>query len=128
MYILIINAGSSSVKFTLFSKEEIQVIADGLVERIGIRGTTIHYRSNKGDDLSDETRVVDTHQAVSRIIELLPDPDCGVIQSKTQIAAIGHRVVHGGEKMKFSTRVTAKVKATIQDCFELAPLHNPPNM
>jgi len=128
MYILIINAGSSSVKFTLFSKEEVQVIADGLVERIGIRGTTIHYKSNKGDTFSDETRVADTREAVSRIIELLTDPDCGVIQSKTQIAAIGHRVVHGGEKMKSSTRVTEKVKATIQDCFELAPLHNPPNM
>lgn len=128
MHILIINAGSSSVKFTLFKKEDVQVVAEGLVERIGIEGTTIHYRNNKGDDLSDEARVADTREAVSRIIERLTDPDCGVIQSKAQIVAIGHRVVHGGEKMKSSTRITAKVKATIQDCAELAPLHNPPNM
>jgi acetate kinase len=72
--------------------------------------------------------VADTGQAVSRIIELLTDPDCGVLQSKAQIVAIGHRVVHGGEKMKSSTRVTAEVKAAIQDCVELAPLHNPPNL
>ncbi len=128
MYILIINAGSSSVKFTLFSKETVEVIAGGLVERIGIRGTTTHYRNNKGNDLSDEARVADTREAVSRIIELLTDPEYGVIQSKRQIAAIGHRVVHGGEKMKFAKLVTEKVKATIQDCYELAPLHNPPNI
>lgn len=128
MHILIINAGSSSVKFTLFRRADVQVIAEGLVERIGIKGTTIHYKNNLGDDLSEKVRVADTGEAVSRIIELLTDPDCGVLQSKAQIEAIGHRVVHGGEKMKSSTRVTAEVKAAIQDCVELAPLHNPPNL
>ena len=128
MNILVINAGSSSVKVTLFGVEEDTVLAAGMVERIGIRGTQLDYRNLRGDEIKINSEVADTGQAIDAMTSLLMDEKLGVIRSKAEISAIGHRVVHGGEKIKTSVLITAEVKKIIEACFELAPLHNPLNM
>jgi acetate kinase len=128
MHILTINAGSSSVKFTLYTKEGLQMAADGMVERIGLSETRVVYQNAAGDHITREARVTDTQEAVSLITSLLVDQDIGVINSKEEISAVGHRVVHGGEKISRSVIIDKNVKKIIQDCFELAPLHNPPNL
>jgi acetate kinase len=128
MNILVINAGSSSVKLTLFAIEDDTVLATGMVERIGIRGTQLFYRNLRGDEIKTNAEVADTSQAIDAMTSLLMDEKLGVIRSKTEISAIGHRVVHGGEKIKTSVLITAEVKKVIEECFELAPLHNPPNL
>ena len=128
MYVLIINAGSSSVKFTLFRKDKVQVVVDGLVERIGRNGTAVHYQNSGKDRITWKTPVADARRAVRLIAELLTDKACGVLRSKEEIAAIGHRVVHGGEKINSSVIIDARVKQIIKECFPLAPLHNPPNL
>ena len=128
MYILIINAGSSSVKFTLFKKDDLKMVADGVVERIGLKGTTIHTKNAEGKLASKETRVADTRQAVGLIADLLIDKSNSDIQTGVDIAGIGHRVVHGGEMINSSVVVDDRVKQIVKECFELAPLHNPPNL
>lgn len=128
MPILVINAGSSSVKFTLFGKDERHVSAEGTVERIGLSDTVVHYKNDRGDHITRETGVTGTREAVELVADLLMDKDCGVIQSKAEISAIGHRVVHGGETVKDASVIDERLKAVIRDCFELAPLHNPPNL
>ncbi len=128
MNILVINAGSSSVKFTLFGVEDDTVMATGIVERIGLRGTQLCYRNLRGDEIKKNAQIADTSQAIGVMTSLLMDEKLGVIRSKEEISAIGHRVVHGGEKIKTSTLITTEVKKIIEECFELAPLHNPPNM
>ena len=128
MNILVINAGSSSVKFTLFGVEDNTVLATGVVERIGIKGTQLYFRNRRGDEIKTKAEVADTGQAIDAITSLLMDEKLGVIHSKEDISAIGHRVVHGGEKIKTSVLITTEVKKIIEECFELAPLHNPLNM
>jgi len=128
MYVLIINAGSSSVKFTLFKKSDLKMIADGIVERIGLKGTKIHTNTAEGKRTSKETQVTDTRQAVGLIADLLTDKTDSDIQAGVDIAGIGHRVVHGGEMINSSVVVDGRVKQIVKECFELAPLHNPPNL
>jgi acetate kinase len=128
MKILVINAGSSSVKFSLFGVEDDTVMASGIVERIGLRGTQLFYRDLRGNEIKTNAEVADTSQAIGSMMSLLIDEKLGVIRSKEEISAIGHRVVHGGEKIKTSALITTEVKKIIEECFELAPLHNPPNM
>jgi acetate kinase len=128
MYVLIINAGSSSVKFTLFKKDDLKMVADGIVERIGLKGTKIHTKNAEGKQTSEETRVADTRKAVRLIADLLTDKNDSDIQPGVDIAGIGHRVVHGGEMINSSVVVDDRVKQIVKECFELAPLHNPPNL
>jgi acetate kinase len=128
MAILVINAGSSSVKFTLFIGKNLEKVAGGQVERIGLKDTTIHYQNHRGDRIAKGTPVTNTHQAVKAIIRLLVDKDFGVIQKKNEIKGIGHRVVHGGEKINTPVMITAATRQVINDCIPLAPLHNPVNL
>ncbi|UQZ90589.1 acetate kinase [Deltaproteobacteria bacterium Smac51] len=129
MIILVINAGSSSVKFTCFDMSgEKKVLAGGLIERIGIEGTSMKYTNNKGDVIKAEVAVKDAQEAVKLISENLIDPKHGVLKSLDEVKAIGHRVVHGGEKITDPVLIDDSVKATIRDCFSIAPLHNPPNL
>ena len=128
MYVLIINAGSSSVKFTLFEKDDLKMVAHGMVERIGLKGTKIHAKTAAGKRVSKETRVADTRQAVELIADLLTDKNNSDVQPGADIAGIGHRVVHGGDFINRSVVVDVSVKQIIKKCFELAPLHNPPNL
>ncbi|MBW2606859.1 MAG: acetate kinase [Deltaproteobacteria bacterium] len=128
MYVLIINAGSSSVKFTLFKKDDLQIVIDGIVERIGLKGTKIHTKNAEGKRVSKETHVADTRKAVGIIADLMTDKNDSNIQPGVDIAGIGHRVVHGGEMINNSVVVDDRVKQIVKECFELAPLHNPPNL
>ncbi|MDR2935340.1 MAG: acetate kinase [Candidatus Adiutrix sp.] len=129
MIVLVINAGSSSVKFTCFDlKGAPQVLAGGLIERIGIEGTAMKYTNAKGDVVKGEVPVKDAQEAVRLIAQRLVDPQVGVLKALGEVKAIGHRVVHGGESITDPVLIDAKVKATIRDCFSIAPLHNPPNL
>jgi acetate kinase len=126
--ILVINAGSSSVKFTCFDRSALEVAAEGSIERIGLDGTQLHYRRPGADAVTRAVHVTDTAQAVDAAQQWLLDPGHGVLNDPDDIVAVGHRVVHGGEKLVDTVQVDDDVKQVIRECFELAPLHNPPNL
>jgi acetate kinase len=126
--VLVINSGSSSVKFTLFRIEDEKVLATGIVERIGLDGTQIIYINGSGEKITRPTDVGDARDAVSRIVEYLVHERYGVIKSRKTVAAIGHRVLHGGEKIHSAVIIDDTVKKIIEDCFMLGPLHNPHNL
>lgn len=128
MNILVINAGSSSVKFTFFRMGDNTVMAKGIVERIGINGTQLYYRNFKGDKIDKKVQVKDTKKAVDIITSFLTHEQYGVIKNINEITGIGHRVVHGGEEISKPVLINDRVKNIIKQCYELAPLHNPPNM
>ncbi|MDR2443012.1 MAG: acetate kinase [Deltaproteobacteria bacterium] len=129
MVILVINAGSSSVKFTCFEMaDNKKVLATGLVERIGIEGTSMKYTNHKGDEIKGEVDVKNPTDAVKLISERLLDSKHGVLTSLSEVKAIGHRVVHGGEKVKDPIIITSEVKEVIKSCFSMSPLHNPHNL
>lgn len=128
MHVLVINAGSSSVKFTLFRKSDLLVVTDGIVERIGLKKTRLSYRKGGGSRISQNVQVTDTRQAVGLIAELLKDIDQKESRFQTEITGIGHRVVHGGEWINRPVVIDSNVKQIVKDCFDLAPLHNPPNL
>ena len=128
MNILVINAGSSSVKFTCMSSEDFSVLASGAVERIGLAGTVFQYKRNGAEKITEEVSVKNTSQAVALITSHLCDAKVGVMKSMKEIVAVGHRVIHGGEKISAPTLIDENVKAVIEECSELAPLHNPPNL
>lgn len=125
--ILIINSGSSSLKFQLIQMPEEEVLASGLVERIGLEGAKLHYKTGK-DSISEELSAKDHAIALKAITDLLMSPEKGVIQNAEDIAAIGHRVVHGGDNFSKTIAINKEVKAKIKDFFSLAPLHNPANL
>ena len=127
MHILVINCGSSSIKFTLFEKQNFSVVVNGIVERIGEPGTTIHLRKSNGKRFHWQIQLDRIQDAIDQISCHLRDPELGGIDAR-QITAIGHRVVHGGEAIHKPTMVDDRVKQVIRDCFDLAPLHNPPNL
>jgi len=126
--VLVINSGSSSVKFTLFDIKDEKVLAKGIVERICLEGTQIAYTSYHGKKLTRSVTVSNARDAVSKIVECLVHEEYGVIESSSAVAAIGHRVVHGGEKIHTSVIIDQNVKNIIEEYFILAPLHNPPNL
>lgn len=126
--VLVINSGSSSVKFTLFAIADEAVLASGVVERIGLGGTRIAYRAGHGMTLDQPVAVADAREAVTCIVGCLTDGTLGVLESRREVAAVGHRVVHGGEKINASMVVDARLKMVIQEVARLAPLHNPPNL
>jgi acetate kinase len=126
--IMVINAGSSSVKFTLFGENGAAVLAKGIVERIGLSDTRLIFRHPGGAEWQEPAPGADTTVAVAVILAALTDLKHGVIEDSGRIRAVGHRVVHGGEQLTRSVIVGPRVKQVIQDCAELAPLHNPPNL
>ena len=127
MKVLVINAGSSSLKFQMYKMADEQVLAKGLIERIGLDRPVFKFESD-GHKVSGGCSVKNHDDALRLICEKLVDKEIGVLKSLTEVQAIGHRVVHGGEKMTDSARITTEIKKTIRDCFALAPLHNPPNL
>jgi len=128
MAILVVNAGSSSVKFTLFGPDGETVWASGIVERIGFDGTRLKYRGREGQPLERLVLVADADEAVGTILAALTDKVHGVIGRIQEIAAVGHRVVHGGETLTHPTVIDDRVKSVISEYCRLAPLHNPPNL
>ena len=127
MNVLVINCGSSSLKYQLIDSETEKALAVGLCERIGIDGR-LTQKNSAGDKVVIEDALPNHEVAIKEVLAALTDKKHGVIESLNSIGAIGHRVVHGGEKFAHSTLITDEVLKAIEECNELAPLHNPANL
>ena len=128
MKVLVINAGSSSLKYQLIDVDSGAVIAKGLCERIGIDGSKLTYKPTGKDSHVFEKDMKDHAQAIRMVLEALADKDIGVVKSMDEIDAVGHRVLHGGEKFSEPVVINDNVLATIEECVPLGPLHNPANL
>lgn len=130
MKILVLNSGSSSVKYKLIDLEgsSADVMAEGGVEKIGLPGGFLKYKREDGSKATIELGLTDHQGAVKSILSILTDPNEGCIKSYDEIEAVGHRVVHGGEKFSASVLIDEDVKEKIRECYDIAPLHNPANM
>ena len=128
MNVLVINCGSSSLKFQLINAENEDLIAKGLCERIGIDGSQLVYSPTGGEKTTKSVPMPDHTTAVKLVLEALCDSQIGVVKSLSEINAVGHRIVHGGEKFAASTLLTDEVIKGIEECNDLAPLHNPANL
>ena len=127
MNVLVINCGSSSLKYQLIDSETENVLAKGLCERIGIDGRLVYQKTGCDKEVTDAA--MPTHkQAIQMVLDALVNPATGAIASLAEVDAVGHRVVHGGEKFTSSALVTDEVLAAIEECNDLAPLHNPANL
>ncbi|KXB40786.1 acetate/propionate family kinase [Amygdalobacter nucleatus] len=128
MKILVINAGSSSLKYQLMRSEDGHVYAKGLCERIGIDGSRIIYKNDRDDNTTHDTPMPTHSEALHAVLAALQDEKIGVVKDLNEIEAVGHRVVHGGEKFNKSVLINKEVLTAIEDCIPLAPLHNPANL
>jgi len=126
--VLVINSGSSSLKFTLFSMTDKIVLAKGLVERIGITNPHLTYHSSKNGKFEEDLTITNHSEALRSICEKLVDPTYGVLKSLAEVEAIGHRVLHGGKTYTQPILVDESVKEGIRECIVLGPLHNPANL
>lgn len=128
MKILVINCGSSSLKYQLFDMTDEAVLAKGLVERIGIEGSRLKAEGPTGEKKVIEVPMKDHKDALKHVLDALLDAEIGAVKSLNEIGAVGHRVVHAGEKYAHSVLVDDQVMKALEECIELAPLHNPPNI
>ena len=127
MKILVVNAGSSSLKYQLIDMDGEKELAKGLVERIGIEGSKLKHSA--GDKKTEISQEIPDHEAAAQLmLKILQDPEFGVIKSTDEIGAVGHRVLHGGSAFTASVIVNDAAKQAIRDCFPLGPLHNPANL
>lgn len=127
MNILVINCGSSSLKFQLINAESEEVLAKGLCERIGIDGRLTYQPAGGEKEISEKAMPTHT-EAIQFVIDALTNEKTGVVKSLSEIGAVGHRIVHGGEKFASSVVITGEVKRAVEECNDLAPLHNPANL
>jgi len=128
MIVLVINAGSSSVKYQVFNANTEEVLAKGLVERIGMAGAILTHRPTGREEVRLSGEILDHKMAIEYVLSILLSTNHGVIKDKSEIDAVGHRVVHGGEAFSGSVLITEEVMAEMRACIEYAPLHNPPNL
>ncbi|RRJ66286.1 acetate kinase [Paenibacillus oralis] len=128
MKILVINAGSSSLKYQLYDMTDESVLAKGLVERIGLDSSILTHKPTGKEEVTEVSDILEHTTAMRKVLDKLVDKTHGVLDSIDEIDAVGHRVVHGGEAFKSSALITGEVKAEIRRLFDLAPLHNPPSM
>jgi len=128
MNVLVINCGSSSLKYQLINTDTEEVLAKGLCERIGIEGSVLTHTPAGGDKVTISTPMPDHKVAVSLVIDALTSKEHGVVSSLKEIDAVGHRVVHGGENFSQATKINDEVIDAIKECNDLAPLHNPANL
>ncbi|NLV17037.1 MAG: acetate kinase [Syntrophomonadaceae bacterium] len=128
MKILVVNCGSSSIKYQVFNMTDESVLAKGLVDRVGIPGTVLKHEPTGKDEVVIKKDLPDHTEGMKLVLEVLVNKEYGVIADMTEIGAVGHRVVHGGEGFAKSTIIDGKVKQVIRECFDIAPLHNPPNL
>ncbi|MDQ6418185.1 acetate kinase [Paenibacillus sp. LHD-117] len=128
MKVLVINAGSSSLKYQLYNMTDESVLASGRVERIGMDSSIVTHEPAGKPETRDVSEILDHVTAVKRVIDMLVHSAHGVLKSMDEIDAVGHRIVHGGEAFKSSVIVTPEVKLEIKRLFDLAPLHNPAHM
>ena len=124
MKILVVNCGSSSLKYQLIDMETEEVMAKGYLERIGLEDSFLTHTVN-GEKHKIEKKIANHEEGIKLVIEQLLDKDYGVIKDLSEIDAVGHRIVHGGEKFSKSVVITDEVEETIKECIPLAPLHNP---
>ena len=127
MNVLVINCGSSSLKFQLINSDSEQVLAKGLCERVGIDGS-LTYQPAGGEKVKSDKAMPTHTEAIQFVIDALTDDKTGVVKDLKEIGAVGHRVVHGGEKFAKSVVITDEVMKAIEECNDLAPLHNPANL
>ena len=128
MKIIVINCGSSSIKYQLYDLSTGEILAKGQVEKIGLHGSFIRHERNDGDHVTLEGEIVDHQAGIEYMLGLLTSRKRGSLKSFKEIDAVGHRVVHGGEKFHDSMLITDEVIKGVEDCIDLAPLHNPPNL
>lgn len=128
MKVLVLNCGSSSLKYQLFDMGDERVLAKGLIERIGIEGSRLKHTKVGSDAVSIETAIPDHKVAVKLVLDALLDKGHGVLSSLDELSAVGHRVVHAGEKFACSVRLDGAVMDALKECVPLAPLHNPANI
>ncbi len=128
MKILVLNCGSSSVKYKLIDTADDNVLAEGGVEKIGLPDGFLKYKLDDGSKAIRELGLVDHKGAVKAVLDILTDPELGCIKSYDEIQAVGHRIVHGAEKFSKSVLLTDEVLQQVKDCYDLAPLHNPANV
>ena len=128
MKVLVINCGSSSLKYQLIDAQSEEVLAKGLCERIGIEGSMFTYQKIGCDKIVNQIDQPDHKASISIVLNALTDPENGVIKDLSEIGAVGHRLVHGGEEFAESTLITDDVIRAVESCNDLAPLHNPANI
>ncbi|MEQ8200493.1 MAG: acetate kinase [Syntrophomonadaceae bacterium] len=128
MKVLVVNTGSSSIKYQVFNMEDESVLAKGLLDRVGIPGTVLVHEPEGKEEVTIKQDMPDHTAGMKLVLDVLTDPVHGCIRSLDEIGAVGHRVVHGGEQFADSVVITDEVKQVIRDCFDIAPLHNPPNL
>ncbi|MBT3301619.1 MAG: acetate kinase [Bacteroidetes bacterium] len=128
MKILVLNCGSSSIKYQFFNMQTEEVLAKGVVEKIGLNGSFLKNKRFDGDKLLLEGEILDHQIGIEYIVGVLISEKHGCIKSLEEIDAVGHRVVHGAEKFKASIRITMEMIEKVEQCSDLAPLHNPPNL
>jgi acetate kinase len=126
--ILVINTGSSSLKYQLIDMKNETVLAKGLCDRVGVGNSFIKHTKTGNDQVIFDVEMKNHKEAIKEVMEILTDEKTGVISSMSEISAVGHRVVHGGEKFHDSAIIDEKVMEAIRECVDLAPLHNPPNI
>jgi len=128
MLVLVVNCGSSSIKYQLFNMDDESVLAKGLVERIGLEGSLLTHQPENKDKVVLTADIRNHSIGIKMVLEALTHAEYGVIKNMKEINAIGHRVVHGAEKFADSVLITPEVMGALEECIEMAPLHNPPNI
>ena len=127
MKVLVINAGSSSLKYQLIDMENESVIAKGAIDRIGLEGSKLKHTA-RGETTEIQKNMSNHEEAIQLVLSTLTDEKIGVIRSMDEIGAVGHRVVHGGDKFACSVKISDEVIAMMESLIDLAPLHNPANL
>ncbi|MCK5454444.1 MAG: acetate kinase, partial [Calditrichia bacterium] len=127
MKILVLNAGSSSVKYQFVIPEEAKLLAKGVVERIGLSGAMLTHEASGKPSVKLSGEILDHKAAIEYVLSILLSRNHGVIKNKNEIGAVGHRVVHGGETFRESVLISDEVIREMTRCIDYAPLHNPPN-
>lgn len=128
MKIVVLNCGSSSIKYQLFDLPSKEVLAKGLVDKIGLKGSMIKHSRNDGVEIKLEGEILDHQLGIEYLLGILISEKYGSMKSLDEIHAVGHRVVHAGEKFNGSVYITKEVIAALEECIDIAPLHNPPNL
>ncbi len=128
MKIIVLNCGSSSIKYQLFNMENASVLAKGVAEKIGLHGSFVKHEKEDGTKVKLEGEIMDHQQGIEYILGILKSEKYGCLKSFDEINAVGHRVVHGGETFSGSVLITDQVIEKMKECIDLAPLHNPPNL
>ncbi|MBK9292396.1 MAG: acetate kinase [Bacteroidetes bacterium] len=128
MKIIVLNCGSSSIKYQLFEMPGRTVLAKGIVDKIGLKGAAIKHKRNDGVEAKIEGEILDHQAGIEYLLGVLISKKYGSLESLSEITAVGHRVVHAGEKFSGSVLITDEVIQALEECVDLAPLHNPPNL